>query len=91
MKQCQQLAEQLLPKSLNNCHDLFYQVSCSGDLDATHLASGIHAGSFVHRVAPNIKDGLSGADDTTHQRTEADSFSNKNKFGYATVSLIFSR
>lgn len=45
------------------------------DLNLPHHAGGIHAGSFVHGIAPDVEDGLSGPDHAAHERSAADAHS----------------
>lgn len=47
-------------------------IDVSGNLDTTHLASGIHPGSLVDRVSPHVEDGLTSSNDSTHQWSATD-------------------
>ena len=52
---------------------LFRYLGCVlGDLDGVKGPCGVHSGGFVHRVAPNIKNGFTGPDHSPHQRAVAD-------------------
>lgn len=43
-----------------------YLVDVTGDLNFAHLTGGIHTRGFVHRVAPNVEHGFTGANDSAH-------------------------
>ncbi len=44
------------------------------NLNATHLAGGVHARCLINCVAPDVENGFTRPDYATHQRTAADSW-----------------